>query len=222
MSENIPDLLEFSAEEPTIAKRTTKKSGVNSGLLLTVFFSILFSVVVSVSLVLVGKDNVLAVFGIKPEAKPDPLIPIREEIAKQQTELLALQKSLQEEVSIIKSTIGENAKAGELLTNRIIVIEKSIATYRNDLEAKIANQEKIITTQKAKVTAKPKEPLHPISIVSIRGWGNSGFVSIKQGLDYSDLLAIGDTWRGWQLVDVDTEARKATFLYQGQTKVLVM
>lgn len=222
MSENVPDLLEFSAETPTVAKRHKPSSGLNAGLLLTVFFCVLLSAGVSVSILLIGKDNVLSVFGVKPEVKPDPLVPIRNEIAKQQAEILSIQQNLQDQVEDLKVVIANNNKTSELLTNRIMVIEKSVATYRNDLEKKIASQEKVITTHKTKVAAKPKEPLHPISIVSIRGWGNAGFVSVKQGLDYSDLLSIGDSWRGWQLVDVDTEGRKATFVYQGQTKVLVM
>jgi hypothetical protein len=209
-------------------KRNTsvEKSG-KLNLVLMVFLSVILSTLISGSLIFsdTAKDRVLSVFGIQPEQKPDPLLPIRNQI----TQLLADQQqvndSLKKELSDVRVALSNSDISRETLINRIVTIEKNSAAFRNETVKKLeAQKQSLVAAQKAKAAAaaKPKEPVNPVSIVSVRGWGNTGFVTLKEGLDYSELLTVGDSWRGWHVLSVDANARKATFRVHDQVKELVM
>ncbi len=208
-------------------KRNTsvEKSG-KLNLVLMVFLSVILSTLISGTLIFsdTAKDKVLSVFGIQPDQKPDPLLPIRNQITQLLADQHQVNDSLKKELSDIRIALSNSDMSRETVINRIVTIEKNMATFRNETVKKLEDQKKILAIQKAKTlaAAKPKEPVNTVSIVSVRGWGNTGFVTLKEGLDYSELLTVGDSWRGWQVLSVDANTRKATFRVHDQVKELVM
>jgi hypothetical protein len=230
MQDELPDFPNDNTDRivPTEKRNSVvEKSGVPN-VILIIFLSVTLSTLISGSLIFSDKEkiteNVLSVFGIKPEQKQDPLLPVNNRIDQLVTEQQRDYDSLKTELSDLKKALTDTDASREILTHRIVAIEKNVATFRNETIKKFEAQKNTIAIQRAKAVAatKPKEVVNLVTIVSIRGWGNAGFVTLKEGLDYSDLLAVGDAWRGWTLLSVDANARKAIFSINGHTKELVL
>jgi hypothetical protein len=207
-------------------KRVSEKSG-TINIVLAIFLSVIFSTFISGALIFseTAKENVLSLFGVSPEQQPDPLLPIHKRIDQLIADHNHAVDLINADLSLLNKALYDTNASKETLTNRIIAIEKNVATFRNETAKKMeAQKQSLIAAQKAKVAAaaKPNEPVNTVSIVSVRGWGNTGFVTLKEGLDYSELLTVGDSWRGWLVLSVDANARKATFRVQDQVKELVM
>ena len=221
--QELPDF-PIQTEQRSIENMKTP-SGNNSTFIL--FASVLISVAISMTFIFseAARDQVKSVFGYDPSKKPDPLLPIRNEIQQLLVDQKVINENLKTQLDGMRAQLAEFQQEGDIIANRMVVLEKSLASLKLDTDKKFtaqANTAKVIAQKKISAASKPKEPVNPISLISVRGWNGDAFVSIKEGLDTSDLLAIGDTWRGWEVVSINTEDRSASFKVHGQIKELRM
>ena len=70
---------------------------------------------------------------------------------------------------------------------------------------------------------KAKEPPKPqifVSLVSIRSQGGSQWVTLRDGLDVSPLIGVGDEWRAVKLISVDVNNKSAQIAINGTASVV--
>lgn len=217
----LPDIPGFSHVKPSVPP--TKHSNRSIGMVLSVFIAVLMSSAITVTCVLIGKEKILTVFGYIEPPKPDILLPVNKKIEEVETAQIEFIQSVSSQIQSLKSEVETNSLKKDQLNTRLSLLENSTSEFRQEIHAKITAERKkqqAIVRQQTQV--QPKPIIAPVTIVSIRGWGNESYVTLKEGLDYSELLAVGDSWRGWTLLSADTNSRKATFRVQDQVKDLVM
>jgi hypothetical protein len=102
----------------------------------------------------------------------------------------------------------------------------NVERFSSDLEQKMAAQKKtqpiqVDARQKIITPAKPKAPvIIPLVLTSIRYQAGTPLVGVRDGLDQSELLMPGDSWRGWTLLDADPATRRARFKVAGTEQEL--
>lgn len=213
-----PDQRPLDRNSRTVKQERTGSS--RTAIIASVVLSVLFSGIVTLSGLLIGKQAILELFGVSAESKkPDPYFVAIDEVK-------GMVKILADDVDAFKSKQTELAEAlnttsftAERASQRLTALEH----FSSDLEKKIAEQKKIQQAAAAKPVVKqmPKPaPIIPVVLVSIRNIAGTSYVSLRDGLDNSDLLMPGDTWRGWTLVAADPSSKKASFTVAGKPQEL--
>jgi hypothetical protein len=122
-----------------------------------------------------------------------------------------------------QSELQENINAGNFATQKATQRLENLERFSSSLEQKIEQQKKVQQAAAAKpvVKAAPKPvPIIPVVLISIRNIAGTSYVSLRDGLDDSDLLMPGDTWRGWTLITADTATKSAIFTVAGKQQEL--
>jgi hypothetical protein len=70
-----------------------------------------------------------------------------------------------------------------------------------------------------KPTEQPKPQIF-VSLISIRHQGGSSWVTLREGLDTSPLMAINDEWRTVKLISADTNNKSAQLMINGTLTVV--
>lgn len=219
---DVPDLHaepDESIRNRNISQRSNRK-GFAWGGLVTVVIAVLLAALVSVSVVLVGKDPIIALFGGTPDSqKPDPTKMAIEEVR-------GMVKLLADDMDALKlkqSELQEAINSGNFATQKTTQRLENLERFSSGLEQKIDQQKKIQQQEAAKkvVKAAPKPPpIIPVVLVSIRNISGTSYVSLRDGLDDSDLLMPGDSWRGWTLITADPMTKTAIFTVSGKQQEL--
>lgn len=121
-------------------------------------------------------------------------------------------KSLGELVSDLKSTGIEIDSKISRLESRVEVAVNEINKFK---------QQRV--TPKPVAVVKAKEPPKPqifVSLVSIRSQGGSQWVTLRDGLDVSPLIGVGDEWRAVKLISVDVNNKSAQIAINGTASVV--
>jgi hypothetical protein len=219
----LPDIPGIMDNAESIAAKQAPRNNKTFSALLILFFAVLISSVVSVTCVMLGKERILSVLGYVEPPKPDILLPINKKMAELETKHIETIQDIGSQLAELKSELAAVSLKKDQLNTRLSLLENSTADFRKEIQAKIiAEQKKQHAVVKQHIQTKPKQVIVPVAIVSIRGWGNEAYVTLKEGFDYSELLAVGDSWRGWTLLSADANSRKATFRVHDQVKELVM
>ncbi|QEY16071.1 MULTISPECIES: hypothetical protein [unclassified Cellvibrio] len=213
-----PDQRSSDRDERSVKKERTGSS--RTAIIASVVLSVLFSGVVTLSGLLIGKQAILELFGVSAESKkPDPYLVAIDDV-KGMVQILADDvDALKSKQSELQESINTASFTAERASQRLTTLER----FSSDLEKKIAEQKKIQQVAAAKPIAKPvpkPAPVIPVVLVSIRNIAGTSYVSLRDGLDDSDLLMPGDSWRGWTLVAADPSSKTASFTVAGKPQEL--
>jgi hypothetical protein len=224
----LPDLPGVTAEPNERARfertKTRQSKGASTVALVTTGFVVLaLAVVISGAFTLLGKDQLLMMVGAKlAEKRPDKTaIAIQELTAQLQLFSVSLD-DLEKKHAELLLLVDTNTASIDKTTLRVTNIER----FTSDLEKRIADHRKAqqmqAIEQKKKVAqTKPKPPaIIPVVLVSIRNQAGTPFVALRDGLDKSELLMPGDTWRGWTLLEASPMTKIARFKVNGQVQEL--
>ncbi len=186
------------------------------------FVAILLSAAIAAGITLTGRDRILSAFGSSPSKQPDPyqqhVEAINAQLSALRTTLDNVQRSLNSETENANAQAFEQSK----IEQRLTVIERFVT----DLEQQVKKHQTATApvrkpAPKKTVVTKPKPaPVIPPVLVSIRNISGVTYVALRDGLNESDLLMPGDTWKGWTFVDADHFRKVATFRYQGSVHQL--
>lgn len=187
---------------------------------LMAFVTFLVSALIAMGITLVGRESILGLFGMAPSEKPDPYEQRMVMIEAEMTSLKSELNTLRTDMRTQSENAGTQAFEQGKLENRLTVVER----FTSDLEQKIkkhqAAQAELVVKKKV-VSAKPKPaPVIPPILMSIRNISGVAYVALREGLDASELLMPGDTWKGWTFVDADPVRKVARFRYQDKIQEL--
>ncbi len=213
-----PDQRSSDRNDPSVKKERTGSS--RTAIIASVVLSVLFSGVVTLSGLLIGKQAILELFGVSAASKkPDPYLVAIDDV-KGMVQILADDvDALKSKQSELTEALNTTSFTAERASQRLTALER----FSSDLEKKIAEQKKIQQVAAAKPIAKPvpkPAPVIPVVLVSIRNIAGTSYVSLRDGLDDSDLLMPGDSWRGWTLVAADPSSKTASFTVAGKPQEL--
>ena len=194
-----------------------------AALVATGFIVLILAVVISGAFTLLGKDQLLVLLGAKSkEFQPDKTTLALQELGSQIQLFSQLVDELkQQQVALTASTDSASLDLTKL-TQRVNNIER----FTSDLEVRIAEHKKAqqlqVTAQKKQIAqAKPKpSPIIPVVLVSIRNQAGTPLVALRDGLDKSELLMPGDSWRGWTLLEANPSTKTARFKVAGNVQEL--
>lgn len=176
---------------------------------------------ICVGMVMKGSDSIKSLFGVKAEPRSNPLVMAIEEVKAAQIRLSAEIDSLKESLVKAKSSMDDQSFASSKLETRTMNLERFVTA----LEDKIKEQKKqAVVVQKEKekaVIAKVQaEKLLPLILLSIRQQAGVPLVALRDGMETSELLMPGDSWRGWTFVDADPRTKIARFQVNGKPQEL--
>jgi hypothetical protein len=221
--QELPDIetTEEGDRSPIRALRTDYSAG-NARIWLFGFIAILLSTAIAASITLIGRDSIISIFSQSTQEKPDPyqkkFDAVNAELLALKTGLDSVQRSLERETENVSTQAFEQSK----IEQRLTVVER----FASDLEQTIKKQQMAQARQPAQknvVVAKPKPaPVIPPVLISIRNISGVTYVALRDGLNESELLMPGDTWKGWTFLDADHFRKVATFRYQGTVRELAL
>lgn len=221
--ESMTDMEPINAGERDSASRYSTKGNMPTSLVIAA--AVLLSVVINASLMFVTSDrpfsHLASSFGFKSKQPAQDALQqiaidqLNDIVARHVNEIAQLNtsiKSLGEFVSDLKSSIVEN-------DSKITRLEARVEEAVNEI-----NKFKIQrVTPKPVAVVKPKEPPKPqifVSLVSIRSQGGSQWVTLRDGLDTSPLMAVGDEWRSVKLISTDINNKSAQIAVNGAVSVV--
>ncbi len=218
--QELPDIVLPGEPVSDTARERTRHSGsVATANWALAFATILFSALVALGITLIGRDAIMSLF-IPVEAKPHPHTA---RIDALQSKMDALKNDLVGVQSLInaqQTTAHDESFEQDKIAQRVMVIER----FATDLEQKIkkhqATQAQHAIRKKESVKTPKPAPVIPPVLVSVRNVAGVPYVALRDGLDSSNLLKPGDTWRGWTFIDLDPSRNAATFQYQGVVREL--
>lgn len=204
--------------ERSISGRTPSVSW--STIVLAVFLCCLMTCVVSVSVTVLGKENIVELLGVKQAPKK----PDATELAVQElTSQVTLMAQALDDLEKKQTTLYDNVNANSFELDRVTLGISDLKKFSSGLELKIAQQQKEQKLAAAKKIVKtiPKPPvIIPVVLVSIRNQAGTSLVALRDGMDRSELLMPGDAWRGWTLLEANPTTKIARFTVNGQTQEL--
>lgn len=191
-------------------------------LVVTAFTAVILASAVAVYLTFTGRDAVLELLGVPPPEKKE--VALAAAIHEQQTQLKLIADFLDDTKKDL-AVLHADADSSTFNLNKVTQRVTNLERFSSDLEKKVADQKKAqqIAAEKkqASVVAKPKPaPIIPLTLISIRTQAGVTLVALRDGLDKSDLLMPGDSWRGWTFLEADSAHKSARFQVAGKIQEL--
>lgn len=191
----------------------------------TGLFCIVVATIAGIFIPIIARDSLMVKLGAAPEVTLEAKMNVALNEQKMVIEELNQRLSKLDE-ALSNLTESSNAASFEVgkVSQRVTTIER----FTSELENRIAEHRKkqqaeMVQQQKKVAAAKPKPaPIIPLVLVSIREQAGTSLVALRDGLDRSDLLMPGDSWRGWTLLDADVAAKKARFQVAGKIQELTL
>ncbi len=221
--ESLTDMEPINAGERDSTSCYSTKGGMPTGLVIAA--AVLLSVLINACFMFFTLDQPLShlasTFGFKgAQPKQDALQQIaidqiNENVARNVIEITQLNtsiKSFGEFASDLKSSIAESDSKIERLETRVEEAVNEINKFKIQR-----------VTPKPVAVIKPKEPPKPqifISLISIRSQGGNQWVTLRDGLDTSPLMAVGDEWRSVKLISTDINNKSAQIAVNGAVSVV--
>jgi hypothetical protein len=228
----LPDIPGLSADDTsrlgTEDKHRTNasRSGYSGvALFVTGLICIVVATIAGILIPVIARDTLMVKLGAAPEVALE--VKMNAAIDEQKMVIEELnQRLVKLDEALGNLTESNNAASFEVskVSQRVTTIER----FTSELENRIAEHRKkqqaeMVQQQKKVASAKPKPaPIIPLMLVSIRAQAGTSLVSLRDGLDRSDLLMPGDSWRGWTLLDADVAAKKARFQVAGKIQELTL
>lgn len=191
-----------------------------NSILMAVFLSCLVTCAASVTITLVGKEKIAGLLGVKqaPE-KPDATALAVQELTSQ----LTLMAQAFDDLEKMQTTLFGNVDANTFELDKVKLGISDLKKFSSGLELKIAQQQKEqkLAVAKKIVKTTPKPPaIIPVVLLSIRNQAGTSLVALRDGMDRSELLTPGDSWRGWTLLEANPTTKIARFNVNGQMQEL--
>lgn len=223
----LPELPAFTAESADRAgarhENQIRKEQSTSGLIVSGFIVLILGAVISGAFTLLGKSQLMEWLGASPiAAQSDKNAAAIQELQAQLERFSLTLSELKQEQATLVTHADANTNEMSMLTHRVSNIER----FTSDLEQRIAENRKAqqiqLSEQKKKsVQTKPKQAaIVPVVLVSIRNQAGTPFVALRDGLDNSELLMPGDSWRGWTFLYADPTTKTARFKVAGSEREL--
>jgi hypothetical protein len=167
----------------------------------------------ALAITFIGKAQILEWFGVAPQNEAPNKVAIA--INEQKTQLQEL-SNLLDAAKKEFADLQALANTSEFEVNKLTLRVTNIERFASDLEQRLEQQKKaaqtIVQRPKRTQAVKPKSaPIIPVILVSIRNQAGTSLVSLRDGIDQSELLMPGDAWRGWRFLDVMPSGRSARF-----------
>lgn len=221
--EEVNNFEPINAGQRDSAARYSNKGAMPTGLVIAL--AVLLSVLINACVIIVTSDkpfkNIAATFGLagkSPDQDTQQQIAIEQsnEIVGRHTgqieQITASIKALGEYLSDVKTSIAETDTKIARLENRVEEAVNEINKFKVQR-----------VTPKPVVAVKPKEPPKPqifVSLVSIRSQGGGSWVTLREGLDTSPLMAAGDEWHSVKLIAADVNNKSAQIAINGTVSVV--
>ncbi|AQT61909.1 hypothetical protein [Cellvibrio sp. PSBB023] len=228
----LPDIPGLTAEDDgRVDSGLKQKTNINrngfSGvaLFVTGLICIVVATIAGIFIPIITKDTLMVRLGAAPEVTLE--LKMNAALVEQKMVIEELNQRLSKlDEALSNLTESSNAASFEVgkVSQRVTTIER----FTSELENRIAEHRKkqqaeMVQQQKKVAAAKPKPaPIIPLVLVSIRAQAGTSLVALRDGLDRSDLLMPGDSWRGWTLIDADVAAKKARFQVAGKIQELTL
>lgn len=122
--------------------------------------------------------------------------------------------TVSESVSLLNKKLSD--MSNELIENNSRIAQLEVHSQELQADINLLNKPKPIP--KPIAIEKPKLPEKPpvlISLLSIRIQGGSSWVSLREGVESSPLLVVGDEWHGAKLITADPIKKEAQFVING-------
>lgn len=223
---DIQELPSIAAEPsaPVAPRRENVKSiGLSLSVLLTSgFILLLLSGLISGAFTLIGKNQLMLWLGEQPKAaQPDKTAIAIEEMTSQLILFSQILDDMKLEQTRLKTAADNNDNGMVKLTQRVTNVER----FTSELELRIveqkkASQKQVVVQPKPKPVKPKAETIIPLVLISIRNQAGTPLVALRDGLENSELLMPGDTWRGWTLLEANQSAKTARFRVAGREEEL--
>lgn len=228
----LPDIPGLTAEDDSRLGTETKqrakpsRSGYSGvALFFTGLICIVVATVAGIYIPIITKDTLMVKLGGAPEVTLEAKMNVALDEQKMVIEELNQRLSKLDDAL---SNLTESSNAATFEVDKVSKRVTTIERFTSELENRIAEHRKkqqaeMVQQQKKVAAAKPKPaPIIPLVLVSIREQAGTSLVALRDGLDRSDLLMPGDSWRGWKLIDADVAAKKARFQVAGKIQELTL
>lgn len=222
----LPDIPGIQAD-PTSAPRFKRDNNKALASVRMVIFVLVMAVgwatLVSAFFTFQGKEKLVEIFGGKASQSKDVLVQTIQDIQSTVDRLTNDFDELKQSHFSTKKEVDTDKSQQESLVLRIENIEKLMASLEQKIDQqRVVQVEKPIAPAiKKPVNVQPKpQVIVPINLVSIRSMSGTAYVSVREGLDSSDLLTPGDVWHGWTFVDADPTEKVAVFMVDGKRQEL--
>lgn len=215
----LPDIPEFDAQnESRLLAESQRSAKVRAGysmmsFVVTVFVSVILASGAALAVTFIGKAQFLELFGVAAKTKaPNALAAAIAEHKTQLQELSGLLGTAKKELTELHTLANTSEFEMNKLTLRVTNIERFASDLEQKLEQQKKSQQTLVNLPKKTQPIKSKPvPIIPVVLVSIRNQAGTSLVSLRDGLDQSELLMPGDAWRGWRFLDVMPSGRSARF-----------
>lgn len=199
--------IHFAPRERTIPVNSGPKKAV-SGMAAPIA---LLSLVISVMVLVIAVDH--------------PIQKIGSLFSGKKTAEVSENSELKAQFDMLSSAVAEASHKAEQAANGLRTITQDIDNIRShitEVDARQTNLENRVIQIDSKLEAinarpvpkpvvvKPKEPIKMpvlVNVVSIRNQGGVIWASLREGLDTSPLLTVGDEWRSFKVVGIDPATR---------------
>lgn len=228
----LPDIPGLTAEDDSRLGAETKqrakpsRSGYSGvALLITGLICIVVATIAGIFIPIIARDSLMVKLGAAPEVTLEAKMNVA--LNEQKVAIDEINERLAK-IDDALSNLSESSNAASFEVSKVSQRVTTIERFTSELENRIAEHRKkqkveIVQQQKKAAAAKPKPaPIIPLVLVSIREQAGTSLVALRDGLDRSDLLMPGDSWRGWTLIDADVAAKKARFQVAGKIQELTL
>lgn len=228
----LDDINSESTKQRSRDSRTVRKGYSFIALIIVSLISVALSAVITIVLVITGKDTLLQWYGIAP-AVPQSHINAQaiDALTTNATRVDAELETVREGLDALVATLSTLRTGAEALSDRIDQSFARIDTLKDDVAAKLEKiKEDAEAEKKARaartVSLAPRPaastPAVPVTLISVRNSAGTPLAALREGMNKSHLLMPGETWNGWTLLDANPANRSATFSVSGAIKELYL
>lgn len=228
----LPDIPGLSADDTSRLgtedqhRTSVSRSGYSGvALFVTGLICIVVATIAGILIPVIARDTLMVKLGAAPEVALE--VKMNAALDEQKMVIEELNQRLVK-LDEALGTLTESNNAASFEVSKVSQRVTTIERFTSELENRIAEHRKkqqaeMVQQQKKVAAAKPKPaPIIPLVLVSIRAQAGTSLVALRDGLDRSDLLMPGDSWRGWTLLDADVAAKKARFQVAGKIQELTL
>ena len=114
----------------------------------------------------------------------------------------------------------------ENLRAETVTLKTEISGYDSSITSLSSRVEKL--DKRLRLAAKPAAPKKPeaaplpsaVALVSVRSYSGKVGITLRQNSEYSPMVLVGQSWRGWTLLNADPTSRQALVSASGRTQTL--
>ncbi len=114
----------------------------------------------------------------------------------------------------------------ENLRAETVTLKTELSSYDSSINGLSARMEKL--DKRLRLATRPATPKKPeaaplpsaVALVSVRSYSGKVGITLRQNSEYSPMVLVGQSWRGWTLLNADPSSRQALVSASGRTQTL--